>query len=68
MEFGKNFKFHSTLNYKLRNKVLLPNFYKTILSNWTIYLNTPPELPSCIYNQFLWYNKYVQINYKNCIF
>ena len=27
-----------------------------------IYFSRPPELPSSILNQFLWYNKYVQIN------
>ena len=67
-EFGNNFKYNSNLDYKLRNKVLLPKFYKKILANWMIYFNTLQELPSCTLNQFLWYSKYVQINKKSCIF
>ena len=60
--FGNNFKCYSNLDYKLRNKVLLPKFYRKILSSWMINFTTPPELPSSILNQFLWYNKYVRIN------
>ena len=41
--FGNSFKLCSNLDYKLRNKVL----YKK-LSNWMIYCNAPPDLPSCI--------------------
>ena len=66
--FNDNFKFRSNLDYKVRNKPLLPKFYKKVLSNWMIYFTIPPELPFCILNQFLWCNKYVQINKKTVYF
>ena len=59
-----NFWFYFNLDYKWRNKVLLPKFYKKIISNWMIYFNAPPEICSRFLNQFSWYNKFVWINKK----
>ena len=39
MTFGKNFQFHSILDYKLKNKFLSSKFGKKILSYWMIYYN-----------------------------
>ena len=63
--FGKKFRFHYNLDYKLKTLFLLSKFYKNILSKWTELFTTSPEI---LLNQFLWYNKYIQINNKTAYF
>ena len=33
-----------------------------------MHFTTSPDIPFCILNQFLWYNKYIQINNKTAYF
>ena len=61
---GNNFEFYSNSDYKLITKFLLPDFYKNIPSDWTIHFTTCPGIRSCILNQVLCYNEYIQINDK----
>ena len=66
--FSNNFDFHSSLDYKLRNKVLLPKFFKIILSHnewfFLLHLQSSPLI--------FWTNIHGTINkcklIKNCMF
>ena len=62
--FGPSFKFHS--NHHFESKLLkgFPFFYKQMLMNWKKYFMGSPITPSCILNQFLWYNSYIKIHSK----
>ena len=62
--FGASFKFHS--NYHFESKLLkgFPSFYKQMLMNWKKYFMGSPITPSCVLNQFLWYNSYIKIHSK----
>ena len=55
MSFGSKFKFHSNVFFlkKTSLKKLLP-FYRDTFSSG-------PETPACRLSQFLWFNKYIQI-------
>ena len=41
-------------------KKLLP-FNRDIFINWKTHLSSSPETPACLLPQFLWFNKYIQI-------
>ena len=61
MSFGSKFKFHSNVFFKktpLKN--FLP-FYRDIFINWKTHFSSSPETPACLLSQFLWFNKYIQI-------
>ena len=62
--FGPSFKFHS--NHHFESKLLkgFPSFYKQMLVNWKKYFMGSPVTPSCVLNQFLWYNSYIKIHSK----
>lgn len=66
--FGKNFRFHSNLDFNsnLLNRFL--PFYKNILLFWSKNLSSLSVTPSCILSQFLWFNKYVKISKKPIFF
>ena len=58
------FKFHSNLDYKLRNKVLLPKFYKKYSPiGWSTLKNLQSS-PLVFWTKIGTYNKYVRINKK----
>ena len=55
--FGKNFKFHGSLDipqYLIRK---MPEFYREILLSWSKFLSYDPSVPSTILSQYLWFNK-----------
>ena len=60
---GKNFKFHS--NLRLSKYILLkfPKFYQQLFCRWGK-LSSPANIPSAIANQFIWFNKRMQIDHK----
>ena len=61
MLIGSKFKFHSNIFLKKHHlKKLLP-FYKDIFFNWKTHFSSVPETPACLLSQFLWFNKYIQI-------
>ena len=45
---------------KISLKKLLP-FYRDIFINWKTHFSSSPETPACLLSQFLWFNKYIQI-------
>ena len=58
--FGKNFKFHGSLDipqYLIRK---MPEFYREILLNWSKFLSYDPSVPSTILSQYLWFNKHIK--------
>ena len=61
MSFGSKFKFRSKIFLKKTSlKKILP-LYRDILINWKTHFSSSPETPACLLSQFLWFNKYVQI-------
>ena len=60
--FGNHFKLHSNLELKVSLMKKIPSFYKSILINWMKYFSSDPIVPSCILNQFIWYNKYIKVD------
>ena len=62
MSFRAKFKFHSNVFFKKKTllKKLLP-FYRGIFINWKSYFSSSPETPACLLSQFLWFNKYTQM-------
>ena len=61
MPFGSKFKFHSNVFLiKTSLKKLLP-FYRDIFINWKTHFSWRPETPAGLLSQFLWFNKYTQI-------
>ena len=55
-------------NLSIPNKIInsLPSFlptfstYKDTIDSWCQYYSYPPELPSLVSLQFLWYNSYIE--------
>ena len=62
--FGPSFKFNSNLHFESKLLKDFPSFYKQMLMNWKKYFMGPPIIPSCVLNQFLWYNSYIKIDNK----
>ena len=62
--FGKNFKFHSNLNFPKNTLSYLPSFYKNILKLWSKYYSNELFLPSIIVSQYLWFNSSIRIDKK----
>ena len=54
MSFGSKFKFNS-------NGFLLFERHKDIFVNRKTHFSSIPETPACFLSQFLWFNKYIQI-------
>ena len=66
--FGKNFKFHGSLDipqYLIRK---MPEFYREILLNWSKFLSYDPYVPSTILSQYLWFNKHIKIGNNSAYF
>ena len=65
---GDNFLFHSNLKFNnfFRNslKSTLPIFYQDLFTNWSKNLCSPVMLPSAIASQFLWHNRFIEIDGK----
>ena len=65
---GDNFRFHSNLKFHnyFRNSLnsTLPIFYQDLFTNWLKNLSTPVMLPSAIASQFLWHNRFIEIDGK----
>ena len=59
--FGKNFKFHTNLDFKSTIIMNFPLFYKSLLLHWKNSFPNFHVVASCILNEFLWYNKYIKI-------
>ena len=59
---GKFFKFHSNVFFNSSKLNSFPSFYKDLMTNWTIHLSTSPTTASCVLSQFLWFNKYIEID------
>ena len=62
--FGEHFKFHSNLDFSDDTVKCFPSFYKSMFLNWKNFFYVNPCVPSCILNQVLWFNKFIQINRK----
>ena len=62
---GKKFKFHSNLEVSHSILCKFPKFYKEIFIRWGKYLSSLATLPSTIACQFIWFNKYIQIDNKS---
>ena len=62
--FGEHFKFHSNLDFSDDIVKCFPSFYKSMFLNWKKIFHVNPCVPSCILNQVLWFNKFIQINRK----
>ena len=61
MSFGSKFKFHSNIFFKKTSlKKLLP-FHWDIFINWRTHFSSSPKSQACLFSQFLWFNKYIQI-------
>ena len=63
MSFGSKFKFHSNVFLKkhyLKNFISVP-FHRDIFINWKTHFSSNPEAPACLLSQFLWFNKYIEI-------
>ena len=61
MSFGSKFKFHSKDFIKETSLKNLLLFYRDIFINWKAHFSSCPETPACLLSQFLWFNKYIQI-------
>ena len=65
---GDNFRFHSNLKFNnfFRNslKSTLQIFYQELFTNWSKNLCSPVMLPSAIASQFLWHNRFIEIDGK----
>ena len=62
--FGKYFKFHPSFDFSNYTVNFFPSFYKSLFFNWKIFFNINPSVPSCILNQVLWFNRFIQFNNK----
>ena len=62
--FGEHFKFHSNLDFSDDTVKCFPSYYKSMFLNWKNFFYVNPCVPSCILNQVLWFNKFIQINRK----
>ena len=65
---GKNFKFHSNLDLSEHILQKFPKYYQEIFRKWGKYLSSPPNLPSTIANQFIWFNKNIKVANKSIYF
>ena len=61
-KFGKLFKFHSNFDFKKSLIDCFPIFYRNIFKFWKKSFCELPTVPSCIFNQFLWFNNHIQID------
>ena len=61
MSFESKFKFHSNIFLKKTSLRKLLPFYRDIFINWKTQFSSSPETPTCLLLQFLWFNKYIQI-------
>ena len=62
MSFGSKFKFYSNNVFEKKASLKKPlPFYKDIFINWKIHFSWSPETPAFLLLQFLWFNKYIQI-------
>ena len=59
MSIGSKFKFLSMFHFTSLKKHL--PFYRDIFIIWKTHFSSIPETPACLLLQFLWFNKYVQI-------
>ena len=59
--FGSMFKFHPNLNFKKDLLKLIPAFYRSIFNNWKTYFFNSPEITSCIFSEFLWFNRLIKL-------
>ena len=59
--FGEHFKFHSNFDFSDDTVKCFPSFYKSMFLNSKKLLYVNPCVPSCILNQVLWFNKFIQI-------
>ena len=66
--FGNNFKFHSDLDYKFRNNVLLSKFYEKILSNWIFTLIHLQSSPLVFWTNFYGTIKMCELTKKTVFF
>ena len=62
--FGEHFKFHSNFDFSDNTVKCFPSFYKSMFLNWKKNFSVNPCVPSCIQNQALWFNKFIQIDRK----
>ena len=45
-----------------------PRFYKEVIIKWGKHLSSPAALPPTVACQFIWHNKYIQIDNKSTYF
>ena len=62
--FGGHFKFHSNLDFSDDIAKSFPSVYKSVFLKWKKFFYVNPWVPSCILNQVLWFNRFIQINRK----
>ena len=58
---GKNFNFHSNLLVKSSLLKDFTRYYQEIFRSWDKRLSCPVSVTSTIMSQFLWFNKFIQI-------
>ena len=59
--FGEHFKFHCNLDFSDDTANFFPSFYKSMFLNWKSFFNVNLSVSSCILNQVLWFDRFIQI-------
>ena len=62
--FGDRFKFHPNLDFSDDIAIFFHSFYKSMFLNWKHFFNVNPSISTCILNQVLWFNWFIQISNK----
>ena len=60
--FGSHIKFQSNLLFNMSSINDCPSFYLHIFCNWKKYFSTNPETPPCILSQYLWFDKFINVD------
>ena len=66
--FGKNFKFHRSLDitqYLIRK---MPEYHKETLLNWRKFLSYNSSVPSTILSQYRWFHKHIKTGNNSVYF
>ena len=66
--FGSKFTFHANLAF--RNSMIkdFPIFYKEILNSCKANFFVDPDIPSSIFSQFLWHNRFINVDHSSIYF
>ena len=64
-KLGKKFLFHSNLDVNPKQINHFPQNYQEIFRKWSSNLSVPPNIPSTITSQVIWFNKHIKIDNKS---